>query len=74
MNYTKKHSETFKKSQVYKHISPVSIIHVQPTTNLRQKLQTWVMNFSLRGHLDPNDFACNVMFSFVWESNDGFSM
>ena len=32
------------------------------------------MNFSVISHFDPNDLDCNVMVSFVCESNVGFSM
>lgn len=31
-------------------------------------------NLSDRTHLDPKLFICRVMFSLVWESNDGFSI
>lgn len=35
---------------------------------------TWLMNFSERVHFDPNCLACNVIDSFVCESNVGFSI
>lgn len=34
---------------------------------------TCLMNFSLRGQVDPKLFCCSVMFSLVWESKVGFS-
>lgn len=37
-------------------------------------LLTALINFSDRGHLDPKFLVWSVMFSFVWESKEGFSI
>jgi len=39
-----------------------------------KKELTALKNFSDSWHLDPKLLGCNVMFSFVWESKDGFSI
>ncbi len=51
----------------------LNLTHMR-TDSLMPHLLAELMNFSVRLHLLPKLFDCSVIFSFVWESNVGFSI
>lgn len=76
----KRHSSTIKnynQSSATEHTytwSNVSIPASWREKKRKKPVLTALKNFSDSWHLDPKLLGCNVMFSFVWESNDGFSI
>lgn len=52
----------------------VSHFHGNTKWQRKKKSHTELINFSESEQCEPKLFACRVMFSFVWESNVGFSI